>query len=72
MDKKKRQKGRILRKVWIKRKDRKEEYQGKYGIQKERKERKNTKESMDRKKGRKGRILSKVWIERKERKEEYK
>jgi len=32
MDKKKRQKGRILRKVWIKRKDRKEEYQGKYGI----------------------------------------
>ena len=43
-------KGRILRKVWFR--------------QKERKKRKNTKESMDRKKGRKGRILMKVQIER--------
>ena len=69
MENKKGQKGRILRKVWIERKDGKEEYYGKYG-QKERTERKNTKESMDRKKEQKGRILWKVWVERKDGKEE--
>ena len=52
MDRKKGQKGRILRKVWIERKDGKEVYYGKYR-QKERTERKNTMEIMDTKKGRK-------------------
>ena len=54
MDIEKGRKGRILRKVWKKRK---------VGI------RKNTRESIDKKKGQKGRILRKVWIiERSERK----
>ena len=64
MDRKKGQKGRILRKVWIERKDGKEVYYGTYR-KKERTESKNSKESMDRKKRRKGRILRKIWIESK-------